>query len=379
MCSRCSQRACILCCCYLFTVGEKRDRAEDKEELERATKIPKLQTTPKKEKQTAVKWLRQKQNTGTRSTYKSSFAQYGRWMQSRVPPRPVGQTTETDVVLYIRHMLEGKATVAAGNTIQVALAALKNHFKYDPSKLEALRGPMVAEALKVGKRDGKQVVKKKPLTVAMLHAMYQWYVAASDRTGASGWTDSRDLCMMILMMAAFLRESELIQLVPADIQIKTMITPAAANGQEGERVILEVYVRKAKNDQAGQGHLIRIAEAKESPICPVFWVKLLLLKQRNGGSCRFFHTYEGTSLHRSTPCSILQKWVARINSTSNNAYGDPMLYGSHSCRIGGVTAAHASGVDMTLVKQHGNWKSDVVFDYIQPTHEQQLSVTQFIQ
>jgi len=183
----------------------------------------------------------------------------------------VGQTTETDVVLYIRHMLEGKATVAAGNTIQVALAALKNHFKYDPSKLELLSGPMVAEALKVGKRDGKQVVKKKPLTVVMLHAMYQWYVSASARTGASGWTDSRDLCMMILMMAAFLRESELIQLVPADIQIKT-ITPAAANGQEEERVILEVYVRKAKNDQAGQGHLIRIAEAKGSPICPVFWV-----------------------------------------------------------------------------------------------------------
>lgn len=378
-----------MCATGSRTAGEKRDRSNEGEgqeegEEEKERKRSKLQSTPKKEKQSAVNWLRRKQNTGTRSTYQSAFAQYGRWMGGRDPPRAVGATTEIDVVLYIRHMLEGKKEVAAGNTIQVAIAALKDHFKYDPPKLQILNGPMVAEALKVGRRDGKQVVKKKPLTVEMIHAMYQWYVAANNnrtRSESGGWTDSRDLCMLILMMAAFLRESELIHLVPADIRITTIpaAAAAAAEGEREERQMLEVYVRKAKNDQAGQGHTVRIAEAKDSPICPVFWVRLLLLKQRNGGSCRLFHTYEGTSLHRSTPCSILQKWITRINSMSNHAYGDPMLYGSHSCRIGGVTAAHAAGVNMTLVKQHGNWGSDVVYEYIQPSQEQQLSVTQFMQ
>ena len=369
-------------CFYLCVdaAGKKRPPAQPAEE-ESDRKKPKVHTTPKKDKQDAVSWLRRKQNQNTRSTYRSAFTQYGRWMSDRDPPRAVGQTSEIDVVLYIRHMLEGKETVAAGNTIQVAIAALKDHFKYDPKMLQVLSGPMVAEALKVGKRDGKQAVKKKPLTVEMLRAMYDWYVDANTnhtRNDECGWTDSRDLCMMILMMAAFLRESELIHLIPADIRIQT-ISSAAASGEREERQMLEVHVRRAKNDQAGKGHTVRIAEAKDSPICPIFWMKLLLLKQRNGGSCRLFHTYHGTSLSRSTPCFILQKWIARINSTSNNAYGDPMLYGSHSCRIGGVTAAHEAGVNMTLVKQHGNWGSDVVYEYIQPSQEQQLSVTQFMQ
>ena len=290
--------------------------------------------------------------------------------------RTVDSTKEVDIVLYIKHMLEGKDTVAASNSIIGAVAAIRNHFRYDAIKSAMMSGPMITDALKIGKRDGKQVVKKRPLTVDMLHAMYKWHTSPQrSRSPTVGWTDSRDLCMMILMMTCFLRESEVVNLYHEDIRIKSINT----NGVSRE--ILEVYVRRAKNDQAGQGHLILVGSAPESSICPVWWTKLTMNRGRSTGvgSVKLFHTTKGDSLTRSTPCGILQKWIERINSSHNNQFGDPKSYGSHSCRIGGVTAAHAAGIDMTLIQQHGNWKSDVVYDYIQPSTDQQLSVTQFIQ
>ena len=152
-----------------------------------------------------------------------------------------------------------------------------------------------------------------------------------------------------------------------------------------DREIVEVYISRAKNDQSAQGHLIRIGDASESSICPVFWMKLYSKKRERSSertSVRFFQTFDGCSLSRTTPCGIIQKWIERINIRHTRlhqpTYGNAQEYGSHSCRIGGVTAAHASGVDMELIRQHGNWKSDVVYDYIQPTVTQQLSVTQFM-
>ena len=340
---------------------------------QRPSKVPNTNSSTREE-QSAIRWLQIKQNVNTNRAYESALRQYSKWMTGK--QRTVESTTEVDIVLYIKYMLEGKETVAASNSIIGAVAAIRNHFRYDPVKSAILSGPMITDALKIGKRDGKQVVKKRPLTVDMLHAMYAWHTSPQrSRSPTVGWTDSRDLCMIILMMACFLRESEVVNLYRQDIRIKSI----TKNGVSRE--ILEVYVRRAKNDQAGQGHLILVGSATESSICPVWWTKLTINRGRSSGvgSGKLFHTSKGDSLTRSTPCNIVQKWVERINSTHSNQFGDPKSYGSHSCRIGGVTAAHAAGIDMTLIQQHGNWKSDVVYDYIQPSTEQQLSVTEFIQ
>jgi hypothetical protein len=296
--------------------------------------------------------------------------------------RALAQTDDSDVVLYIRHLLEGKKSVSGNGTIVVAISAIRNHFKYDALKSAMLSSTMVSDAVKIGKRDAKKVVKKKPLTVHMLIAMHAWYTDEASRVYRSdmiNWTDVRDICMMILMMAAFLRESEVIMLLATEVKF----TQAVIGGVQRE--IVEIYISRAKNDQSSQGHLIRIGDASESAVCPVFWMKLLSRKRERAArlGVRFFQTFDGCTLSRTTPCGIIQKWIDRINSRNARlslpTYGAASEYGSHSCRIGGVTAAHASGVDMELIRQHGNWKSDVVYDYIQPTVAQQLSVTQFMQ
>ena len=268
-------------------------------------------------------------------------------------------------------MLEGRKEGAASNTMIIALSSIRHHFKYDSVMSEMLHGPMITDALKICKRDGRQVKKKKPLTVEMITEMHQWHTSSERiRSESVGWTDGRDLGMIILMMTCFLRESEVIRILRREVRI----TPTTINGVQRE--ILEVYIRKAKNDQAGQGHLIRVGDSTTNPICPVFWVKLLISRARPNTSL-LIHTYKGDAMTSTTPCGIVQKWIKRING-STSKFGDSLLYGSHSCRIGGVTAAHKAGIDMTLIQQHGNWKSDVVYDYIQPSLNQQLSVTSFI-
>ena len=336
-------------------------------------------TPTKVSSRAAAQWLQRRQNGNTRRTYDSSFNSFRKWMQSR--SRSTDATDETDVVFYIRHLLETKHS--SSGTVMVAISSIRDHFKYDREKSAMLSSTMVQDAVKIGKRDGKQAVKKKPLTVAMLEDMHAWYHdeqarSAVIRSHLVSWTDQRDLTLLIVMMTGFLRESELVRIKPKEVTF----TQVTINGQVRE--VVEIYISRAKNDQAAQGHLLRIGDAPHSNLCPVFWMKLMSKRLRNTCSCYFFHSYEGFSLNRSTPCGIIQKWIERINTRNRslplkNQYGDPRSYGSHSCRIGGVTAAHAAGVDMELIRQHGNWKSDVVYEYIQPTITQQLAVTDFIQ
>jgi hypothetical protein len=330
----------------------------------------------------ATSWLKRRQNHNTWKSYASGVKQFHLWLAQQ--GTPAGRWTAADVVLYIRHLLEVRQS--AVSTVTGAVAALRSQFRYDAVRLAELQHRMVEDALLIAKRDGKKPVKKLPLTVRMLEAMAAWHrkqattpLLYSKRTDDQSWTECRDVAMIVLMTAAFLRESEVTRLRHDDIVVRS----ATVGGRE--RQILEVMVRKAKNDQAGKGHLIRVGDQPvESTICPVFWVKLyrarMLAHHRGSGRLPtyFFHSYKGTSLRSTTPCGIVQRWVQRINSEHGNEFGDPKKYGSHSCRIGGVTAAHAQGVDMTLIQQHGGWKSDVVYDYIQPSQEQQLQVTQFM-
>ena len=69
-----------------------------------------------------------------------------------------------------------------------------------------------------------------------------------------------------------------------------------------------------------------------------------------------------------TANSRLKIWMARIGV-------DPTMYGSHSCRRGGATAAAAAGVAQRLLMRHGRWKSNCVQLYIVDSLLNRLSVT----
>jgi hypothetical protein len=70
-------------------------------------------------------------------------------------------------------------------------------------------------------------------------------------------------------------------------------------------------------------------------------------------------------LGHKTPNGILKKLLIRIGV-------DHSAYGSHSCRKGGCTAAARAGIEVRVLKRHGNWKSDAVYTYIHESLEEKL-------
>ena len=55
---------------------------------------------------------------------------------------------------------------------------------------------------------------------------------------------------------------------------------------------------------------------------------------------------------------------------------DPTLFGMHSLRAGGATAAANAGVEDRLFKRHGLWKSETAKDgYVKDSMERRLKVS----
>jgi integrase len=70
--------------------------------------------------------------------------------------------------------------------------------------------------------------------------------------------DARDLCMILISFAGFLRFDELISLVCSDINFKESY--------------INIDIQKSKNDQYRQGEEILISEGSAS-VCPVRMLK----------------------------------------------------------------------------------------------------------
>ena len=59
---------------------------------------------------------------------------------------------------------------------------------------------------------------------------------------------------------------------------------------------------------------------------------------------------------------------------------DPTVFGMHSFRAGGATAAANAGVPDRLFKRHGRWKSDTAKDgYVKDSEKSRLSVSQSLE
>jgi site-specific recombinase XerD len=227
-------------------------------------------------------------------------------------------------------------------------------------KLKPTDSVLVQRTLQIARTMTKKKVPKKPLTVAMMSSMVKSYQTIVKPK----YEDTRDIFLILLMMAAFLRESEAVALKANDVWVDKV----TVNGKE--RKVLMVYVEKAKNDQERMGNVVMVGDSVGSELCPVSWFRKYVVVRTRLAEY-FFHTKKDKKLSKTTPAGRMKKWVAQIGVNADE-------YSSHSARIGGTTAASQDGVATILLKRHGNWKSDVVYDYIRDSVEDKLSVTSFL-
>lgn len=309
-------------------------------------------------KQKALEWIGNNENSNTRRTYESAFKQFTVWCEKN-GHNPYDPTNDVIVTLYLQSLVSSSENAVARSTLDIAAAAIADYHRYEDVK--PTDSILVSRTLKIARTMTKKKNPKKPLTVKMMLSMVTEY----KKIAKPKFEDVRDICLILIMMAAFLRESEAVALKKDDVWIENMEVDGV------ERKVLMVYVEKAKNDQERNGHVTMVGGSlSNSELCPVKWFRLYSVTRLRTAEY-LFHTNKGNKMAKTTPSGRMKKWVQAIGMNSED-------YASHSARIGGTTEANKTGVPTILLKRHGNWKSDVVYDYIRESIEERLSVTAFL-
>jgi site-specific recombinase XerD len=176
--------------------------------------------------------------------------------------------------------------------------------------------------------------QKAALTPEELRAMAESCDTATER-------GIRDRSVLVVGFASGLRRSELVALDLADVRFV-----------DGRGLV--ITVRRAKNDQAGEGRQFGIFAGKHASTCPVRTLKAWLkVRGRQPGPLW------GISV--DTVWDIVRRAAERAGL-------DPERFGAHSLRAGMITTAIANGSPEALVMQRSGHKSHSSFQkYVRPS------------
>jgi site-specific recombinase XerD len=288
--------------------------------------------------------LKENRPVNTSRAYTTYGKQYLVFADTRgmVPNDPV------TVGCFMRHALEERG-LSRSTIVDSIPSAVNDLFRYDPEG-SPTQHQIVQDVKKVVKAHTAPARQKLPVTVAQLVAITK----GTQPTELS----IRNTFMMLVMFMGCLRESEAASLGFKDVWVELV---------EGKEVLF-IFVEKSKVDQFRHGHTIVLEANPGSKLCPVRWFKLHLKVRRS--PTHVFHAVHKSAdrLTSARPNGIIKSCLLEIGV-------DPDGYGSHSLRRGGATAAVAAGVEVRVLKRHGNWKSDAVYLYIVDSMSQKLTVS----
>jgi integrase len=206
----------------------------------------------------------------------------------------------------------------------------------------------------------KPVCKKEPISVNELITLCSKYAQSTDILVL------RDLCMILLAFAGFLRFDELVHLYCNDIIFYSDY--------------FSIYIRKCKTDQYREGHKIVISKGV-TLACPYAMLKryLEVTKMSVLDNVFLFRPCYRSKLtcgliSKNRPLSYTrtrETVIARLREV----VGD-LNIGLHSLRSGGATAAANAGVNDRCWKRHGRWRSESSKDgYVVDSVERRLTVS----
>ena len=314
---------------------------------------------------TIVAWIKDNRNVNTNKSYTSSFGLFVRWCKEQAPPLPFDPPTEAVVAMYARDLVLQKN--AAFSTVNTRLAAIADDGRYNVASDERglTRSVLVQQMMKCLRPMTKSVIKKLPLTMAQLHNMAE---VLKRPEHDSSFVLRRNFLMVVLASVTLLRRSEVVRLEMTDVSL----SQERIGGFQ--QTVMSVFVNKlAKNDIERKGHTRYVLEAtgRNAAICPIRLYKDYVEQWRSTKKWLFYQERTHAQLSSSTPNHGLKKLLAMIGLEPNQI----ARYGFHSCRRGGATLAAERGIPIHLLKRHGNWRSDAVYEYIEDSLEQKTRVS----
>lgn len=299
-------------------------------------------------------WLLQRMPQSTTKTYSPYVKEFHGWCSSQqVTAFPASPAT---VAGFLIHLNDDRGLKV--NTIKVASAAVASQYKF-AGIASPTTDPMVKMTRKVIGEVGVPPRQKLPMTVDMAGAI------AARHFSSRKFIDLRNTFMIILAMAGFFREDELVALGKDDVWLDTVCTEGSPTTPA-----LFVYVEKSKTSRDRVGYTVIIPAGSQPLVCPHTWFRKYTAARLPRSPFFFHHDNSLEGLSTNTPNHIVHNELAAIGI-------DPSEYGSHSCRSGGVTEAADKGVAKHLLQRHGNWKSDAILNYMRDSWERQMLVKVF--
>ena len=266
------------------------------------------------------------------------------------------------------HMVqEFKRGLGRSTVTKIIPSAVADAFRFgaqSPTRSPDGNNVLLKQVKDTIKRLTPKSVQKKPITRDQLLQMVGAMKPAGDAT------EIRDVCVLIFMFVGFLRESEAMQLLLEDVSIMRQTEDGKDLGES-----LVIIIRKSKTDKYSENATVVMAACPGHKLCPVTWAKRFMSWRYPGA--RFFTGTGGgkpmgAALANTTPNFVIKRWL-RVIGVENAA-----LYGSHSLRRGGCTAAMLAKVNLHTTKRHGRWSSDAVYLYMVDDMEAKLNLTRAV-
>ena len=161
----------------------------------------------------------------------------------------------------------------------------------------------------------------------------------------------RIMLLCVLSFMGFLRFSEVINIKRSDIIL--------------HKTHISIFIEKSKTDIYREGHWLHLAKL-QSVLCPL---KLLQKYIEMGNIDKLSEKFLFRQIIRSKNGFRLKEFDKPISYTTvretllielKRIELDPKIFGLHSLRSGGATAAANLGVKDRLFQKHGRWKSEKV-------------------
>ena len=289
--------------------------------------------------------------------YAGGFSRWKRWAKSK-PGVEAFPAKPFQFALYLAFLIQSSKTSApveeAVNSLSWAhqLAVVE-----DPTD-----HPLVKQVLAGAKRIlAHRTIKKEPITPEILRRLYDTFV-----TPTAQLPIIRTMTICLLGYAGFFRFNELASIRECDIAFYD------------EHV--EVFIESSKTDQFREGAWVPIART-HSDICPVAMLEhYFRLGDIKGDADKLLFrgltsTKHGYRLRPSGGISYTR--VRELVLEKLQEIGlDPKMFGLHSLRAGGASAAANAGIPDRWFKWHGRWLSENAKDgYIKDKLEDRLRVT----
>jgi site-specific recombinase XerD len=277
-------------------------------------------------------YLRDSRARATQRAYRSDWACFTRWCETRgVASLPASPET---VALYLSDLAGVKAVATIARRATSIAVAHRTARLESPTRSEEVRLVLAG----IRRTFGVAARKKAPARVPELRRL----VATLDPAHPGG---VRDRALLSLGFAMAARRSELVALDVADVE-------ETADG-------LMVNIARSKTDQEGEGVRVGVPFGSDPAVCPVRSLRawLTLAEITEGPIFRPVNRHG-----RIGPGRLSGRAVAEVVKRCAAAAGlDPSRYAGHSLRSGMITSAIEGGASEHRTMQHSRHRSLAVF------------------